>query len=365
MIGLYRRSHNRSGALRLPRALRSPHAAIPQTSQPLASTLVGFRGNRARRVLREDWRCDGPRRRRAWRDRERSRWNELHDHWDGLDSAGRIFSGGPRLQKADREPVQEHTQQSARTGHPRRHRGRHLVARLCGGGRIGRVDVGPRSRALPKRDRCRDDPGVRRRRSPEQIRRLHPNRATRQRLLSCVRFALRAPCLAQTAHPDANRSLQQAHRFQRGLARRRSRGASTDDQRAPDVAVLPLPARERSVQPSNAKWWSYTPTEMAEKLAYFLLNSTPDAALLDAADAGRLTTADDIRTQAERLFTTPRGRASVGNFASELFHVDIVFSKAKDATLFPTYTPGPASGDGARGPEHVRSARVRPENRAR
>ena len=93
-------------------------------------------------------------------------------------------------------------------------------------------------------------------------------------------------------------------------------------------------------EPSNAKWWSYTPTEMAEKLAYFLLNSTPDAALLDAADAGRLTTADDIRTQAERLFATPRGRASVGNFASELFHVDIVFSKAKDATLFPTYTPG-------------------------
>jgi hypothetical protein len=92
-------------------------------------------------------------------------------------------------------------------------------------------------------------------------------------------------------------------------------------------------------QASSDKWWMFTPSEMAGKLAFLLLNSTPDPALLDAVDGGKLSSADDIQREAVRLFTTTRGRSSAGNFASELFHVDIVLAKAKDQTLYPQYTP--------------------------
>jgi hypothetical protein len=95
---------------------------------------------------------------------------------------------------------------------------------------------------------------------------------------------------------------------------------------------------ERGQADVNSDWWRFDSHEMASRLAYFLTNTTPDATLLDAADQDDLATAAGIRTQAERLLGSVGGRESIGNFATELFRLAIVRSRAKDPELFPTYT---------------------------
>jgi hypothetical protein len=94
----------------------------------------------------------------------------------------------------------------------------------------------------------------------------------------------------------------------------------------------------------GGKFWQYTSNEMASRLAYFLTNSTPDTTLLALADQDGLRSAAAIRAQADRLLATPKGRQSVGNFAAELFQLDIIGSRAKDPNLFPQYTAGLQAG---------------------
>lgn len=57
--------------------------------------------------------------------------------------------------------------------------------------------------------------------------------------------------------------------------------------------------------------------ELATRMAYFLWSSTPDAALLAAADAKKLTTADDIKVQVKRLLMDPKADRFIRNFTSE------------------------------------------------
>jgi hypothetical protein len=85
-------------------------------------------------------------------------------------------------------------------------------------------------------------------------------------------------------------------------------------------------------------FWQYTSSEIAARLSYFLTNSTPDATLLDLADAGGLDSKDAILAQADRLLGSAPGRESVGNFASELYQLQIIASRAKDPK-FTEYTP--------------------------
>ena len=97
---------------------------------------------------------------------------------------------------------------------------------------------------------------------------------------------------------------------------------------------------ERGAAPAaggNA-FWQYTSSEVATRLSYFLTNSTPDATLLDLADAKGLDTKEAILAQADRLLASAAGRESVGNFASELYQLQIIASRAKDPK-FTEYTP--------------------------
>jgi hypothetical protein len=57
-----------------------------------------------------------------------------------------------------------------------------------------------------------------------------------------------------------------------------------------------------------------TDWEVATRLSFFLWGSTPDDALLDLAAAGKLSTPEDIRTAALRLFDDSRARARVDRF---------------------------------------------------
>ncbi len=83
----------------------------------------------------------------------------------------------------------------------------------------------------------------------------------------------------------------------------------------------------------------YTPYELASKLSFFIWNSTPDSALLDAADSGELSTPDGYARQAQRLLDTPQGHEAVVNFAREFLRTDRLLGMAKDAATYPKFSP--------------------------
>lgn len=91
--------------------------------------------------------------------------------------------------------------------------------------------------------------------------------------------------------------------------------------------------------PQDATRRRYDNYEMASRLSYFFWNSTPDDALLDAAERGELTGAQGLRTQAARLAQAPRAREALTAFFVELLGLDGLDTLSKDATLFPRMTP--------------------------
>jgi hypothetical protein len=83
--------------------------------------------------------------------------------------------------------------------------------------------------------------------------------------------------------------------------------------------------------------------ERAERLSYFLWDSLPDQALLDAARAGELGTSAGMRSQAERMLADERAKPVLRSFLSQWLELDgaaILPSLAetpKDAKLFPGF----------------------------
>ncbi|HVV17081.1 MAG TPA: DUF1592 domain-containing protein [Polyangia bacterium] len=81
-----------------------------------------------------------------------------------------------------------------------------------------------------------------------------------------------------------------------------------------------------------------TDYEIAANLAYALTNSTPDATLSAAADAGQLETADAIAAQAKRLIATPAGKAAVDRFYFQFFGLGQYDTLEKDPSVAPQFT---------------------------
>jgi hypothetical protein len=54
--------------------------------------------------------------------------------------------------------------------------------------------------------------------------------------------------------------------------------------------------------------------EVATRLSYFLVGSTPEGWLLDAAEAGKLASPEGLRAAAEKLFAEDRAKARMGRF---------------------------------------------------
>lgn len=61
---------------------------------------------------------------------------------------------------------------------------------------------------------------------------------------------------------------------------------------------------------------------LATRLSYFLWGSTPDAALLDAAEAGRLDTPEGLRAEAERLLAHPKAREAFVHVFGQWLELD-------------------------------------------
>lgn len=82
----------------------------------------------------------------------------------------------------------------------------------------------------------------------------------------------------------------------------------------------------------------YTPFELASKLAFFLWNSTPDSALLDAAESGALATPAGLSAQVDRLLAAPQGSEAIANFVREFTRLDNLQGMPKDAGTYPKFT---------------------------
>lgn len=80
-----------------------------------------------------------------------------------------------------------------------------------------------------------------------------------------------------------------------------------------------------------------TPHEIAAALSYAFWGTTPDEALLDAADSGGLDAPAGIEDQARRLLEDPRARTTVGTFGVQWLGVEKVLAADKNAQLYPGF----------------------------
>lgn len=83
----------------------------------------------------------------------------------------------------------------------------------------------------------------------------------------------------------------------------------------------------------------YTAHEMASRLSFFFWNTTPDDALLAAADSGALLDDEGLRREVERLAGSSRAREGVRSFFSELFELHRLDSLTKDPSIFTHFSP--------------------------
>jgi mono/diheme cytochrome c family protein len=74
--------------------------------------------------------------------------------------------------------------------------------------------------------------------------------------------------------------------------------------------------------PGDPKRLVLTDFELASRLSYFLWGAPPDETLLDAAGAGRLSTDEGLRVEAERMLASPKARNTVTAFFSELLRLN-------------------------------------------
>lgn len=84
--------------------------------------------------------------------------------------------------------------------------------------------------------------------------------------------------------------------------------------------------------------YKLTGYEVASALSYGLWGTTPDAALLTAAQDGTLSTAAGIEREARRLIMDPRARTAFADFAMQWLRVEPVGSATRNMTMFPTWT---------------------------
>ena len=79
--------------------------------------------------------------------------------------------------------------------------------------------------------------------------------------------------------------------------------------------------------------------EIGTRLSYFLTDSTPDDALLDAAESGKLRTPEGIAAEAQRLLGSTKARNSLVSFFEQWLQIDDLLTVEKDAKAYPVFTP--------------------------
>jgi hypothetical protein len=75
----------------------------------------------------------------------------------------------------------------------------------------------------------------------------------------------------------------------------------------------------------------------AARLSFLLWNSTPDVALLSAAQKGELHTPSGLAKQVDRMIASPRVESGVRAFFADMLNFDAFETLAKDTTLYSKY----------------------------
>lgn len=81
----------------------------------------------------------------------------------------------------------------------------------------------------------------------------------------------------------------------------------------------------------------FTDWEMASRLSYFLWGTTPDDALLEAAEQGELVRDEGLTAQAVRLLQDDRAVRGLSVFFVEMLQLDELDTRSKDSTTFPLW----------------------------
>ena len=92
------------------------------------------------------------------------------------------------------------------------------------------------------------------------------------------------------------------------------------------------------IDPSTG-FYRYTSVEMASRLSYTLWNSTPDPALLAAAQNGELVSEEGLRAQIERMLEMPRAEGLATRFFGEAWFVAGLDFTDKNTDVLPEWTP--------------------------
>jgi hypothetical protein len=82
----------------------------------------------------------------------------------------------------------------------------------------------------------------------------------------------------------------------------------------------------------------YTSHEMASRLSFLLWNTTPDDALLDAAEGQALLTEEGLRQHAERMLADPRANAAIQQFFAQYFDLKRLDGIARDPGTYPLFS---------------------------
>ena len=78
--------------------------------------------------------------------------------------------------------------------------------------------------------------------------------------------------------------------------------------------------------------------EVASRLSFFLWQSSPDDALLDAASRGTLDSSSGVAEQAERMLSDPRAESSLWSFHAQWLDLDSVAGVVRSQADYPEFT---------------------------
>jgi hypothetical protein len=146
-----------------------------------------------------------------------------------------------------------------------------------------------------------------------------------------------------------------AERFLDAFGRRAFRRPLTAEERADFLALIHATATEIDfdaaielaigalIQSPQFHYRIETPTgegrasayQLASRLSYFLWQSAPDDALLDAAARGELSTPTDLETRARAMLEDPRAREAMIDFHRQWLDFDRVLGEPKDPATHP------------------------------
>jgi hypothetical protein len=87
----------------------------------------------------------------------------------------------------------------------------------------------------------------------------------------------------------------------------------------------------------NGKDYTLDGYSRAARLSFTLWDTTPDAALLEAAKSGALDTDAGVKTQAARLMASPRLETGMRAFFSDFLMLDTLGTITKDPTIYPKF----------------------------